>query len=88
MGYSKCKFHQALPKLEDAGFVLDAMKTAVATPNLPVFRFLFYGFQAAIYGTINALRGSCRKVGGEAGKWWIAKSQVPEVLEHNRAKRR
>jgi len=76
MGYHKGKFHQASQKLEDAGFVLDAMKTAVETPNLPAFRALFYGFQAAIYGTINALRGGCNKLGGDAKKWWAAKNKT------------
>jgi len=76
MGYHKGKFHQASQKLEDAAFVLDAMKTVTATPNLPAFRSLFYGFQAAIYGTINALRGSCQKVGGDACKWWKTKNKT------------
>lgn len=76
MGYHQGRFHQAAQKLEDAAFILDAMKSAVGTPNLPAFRSLFYGFQAAIYGTVNALRGSCQELGGYAGQWWKTKNKT------------
>jgi hypothetical protein len=80
MGYHQGKFHHAAQKIEDAGFILDAMneamKAAGETPSLPVFRSLFYGFQAAIYSTINALCGVFQNLGGDAGKWWATKNKI------------
>lgn len=72
VGFHRGKFAQAKRKIEEARLTLDLLPAALAVPNFPACRALFYGIQSSLYSTREALKRSCKRIGGPAGEWWQA----------------
>jgi hypothetical protein len=69
-GRLKGPFAHAQAKLEEAQLLQEALAGATPLPNFPVYRALFFGFLSATYALKEALRKSCKRLGGEAEAWF------------------
>jgi hypothetical protein len=69
-GRLKGPFAHARAKLEEAQLLQDALAGATPLPNFPVYRTLFFGFLSATYALKEALRQSCKRLGGGAEAWF------------------
>jgi hypothetical protein len=74
-GRLKGPFAHARAKLEEAQLLHEALVTATPLPNLPVYRALFFGLLSATYALKEALRQSCKRLGGEAEVWFEERFQ-------------
>lgn len=69
-GRLKGPFAHARAKLEEAQLLQEALAGAAPLPNFPVYRALFFGFLSATYALKEALRQSCKRLGGGAEAWF------------------
>lgn len=69
-GRLKGPFAHARAKLEEAQLLQEALAGATPLPNFPVYRTLFFGFLSATYALKEALRQSCKRLGGGAEAWF------------------
>jgi hypothetical protein len=72
-GYFTGRFSKARVKLEEAQHIRLTLDAFDRNPNYPAYRALFFGLLSSLYGTKEALRKSCKRIGGEALPWWDAK---------------
>lgn len=69
-GRHKGPFSQARSKLEEAQLLQEALIEASSLPNFPVYRALFFGLINATYALEEAVRNSCKRLGGKAETWF------------------
>jgi len=75
IGFHTGKFAQAARKIEEARFTLELFPAALAVPNFPACRALFYGIQSSVYSAREAIEKSCKRIGQVGEKWWIEKKR-------------
>ena len=75
-GRLKGPFAHARAKLEEAQLLQQALEHASLIPNFPVYRALFIGFLSATFALKEALRKSCKILGGDAEDWFENQFQL------------
>lgn len=81
IGFHTGKFAQAARKIEEARFTLELFPAALAVPNFPACRALFYGIQSSIYSARQALEKSCKRIGQNGEEWWKEKKSELKTNE-------
>lgn len=72
-GYFTGRFSKARVKLEEAQHIRLTLDAFDHNPNYPAYRALFFGLLSSLYGTKEALRESCKRIGKGALPWWDSK---------------